>query len=208
MKLTIARALASLAPLLFLASVSRTAHAEEDHPPPHAPAFTIGGQLGLGYWTESGPFGTDTAIGQGLALGYSAGLRASFEILPWLAIDGRGTLMHDQGHPVAGGGAMTTVGGFGALRFTAPFPWIRPYALLGGGGYHHAASGEGTTLVSGSVPAFVTGLGVLAAACPHLDVGVEYTYSFLVGETLSTNDDIDGGDPSQLDFFVQYRLDL
>jgi hypothetical protein len=170
--------------------------------------LSFGLQGGLTYFAESGPFGTDTGIGQALAPGYNLGLRASFELYPWLAVDARGLLLHNDGNAYVAFGSFTTYGGFGAARFTLPVPHVRPYALLGFGGYRLAASGAQTQLVSDSVGSFVAGLGAVVPTGRGFEVGVEYLFNYLVGETLSINPNADGGDPGTLSLFAQYRLPL
>jgi hypothetical protein len=169
---------------------------------------SVGVAAGLAYWTENGPLGTDTSIGRGLALGYTLALRGSFEILPWLAFDARARLLHNDGNDLVQNGSFTTVGAFGAARFTLPLDRIRPYALLGLGEYSMTASGAGTLLVNGTVPAAEFGLGAIVDAGRGFEVGVEYSYSHLLGETLSNSPAAPGGDPSALSLFAQYRFGL
>jgi opacity protein-like surface antigen len=176
-------------------------------------AFSFGVEGGITYFTENTPFGTDSGIGLGLAPGYNLGLRASFEIFPWLALDARGLVMHNDGNAFVNYGSVTTTGGIGAVRFTLPVRYIRPYALLGLGGYNLSASTGGSTtehtlLVNDSMLAFEFGLGAVVPTGNGFEVGVEWLYSHLNNETLSTNPNADGGDPSTLSFFVQYRLPL
>ena len=171
-------------------------------------ALSFGVQGGLAFFTESGPFGTDTGIGLALAPGYNLGLRASFEILPWLAVDARGQLMHNDGNAFVNYGSITTLGGLGALRFTLPLDYVKPYVLAGFGGYHVAASGANTMLTSDSVSAFEVGIGAAIPTGRNFEVGVEYLYNHLNSETLSNNMNADGGDPTTLSVFVQYRLPI
>jgi hypothetical protein len=176
-------------------------------------AASFGLQGGLAYFTENTPFGTDSNIGQGLAPGYNAGLRASFEFLPWLALDARGLVLRNDGNPLVNYGSLTTTGGLGAARFTIPLAHIQPYALLGFGGYHIGASTNGpgarqTQLLNDDVSAFEVGLGAVVPTGYGVEVGVEWLYSHLNNENLSTNPNADGGDPSTLSFYVQYRVSL
>jgi hypothetical protein len=176
-------------------------------------AASFGLQAGLAYFTESTPFGTDSNIGQGLAPGYSVGLRASFEFLPWLALDARGLVLRNDGNPFVNYGSLTTTGGIGAARFSLPLVHIQPYALLGFGGYHIGASTNGpgtghTQLLNDNVSAFEVGLGVVIPTGYRVEVGAEWLYSHLNNENLSTNPNADGGDPSTLSLYVQYRLSL
>jgi opacity protein-like surface antigen len=176
-------------------------------------AVSFGLQGGIAYFTESGPFGTDSNIGLGLAPGYSLGVRASFEFFRWLALDARGSVFHNDGNAFVSYGSVTTTGGMGAVRFTLPVPHVRPYALVGFGGYHMGTSSGGPTsaqtqLVNDTVSAFEVGLGAVVPTGRGVEVGVEWLYSHLNNEMLSTNLNADGGDPSSLSFFVQYRLPL
>ncbi len=176
-------------------------------------ALDVGIQAGVGYFTEKTPFGSDSNIGQALALGYSFGVRASFEFLPWLALDARGVALRNDGNPYVNYGSTTTIGGLGAVRFTLPVPHIRPYALLGVGGFHLDVQGNGATapktlLLDDTVSAFEFGLGAVVPTGRNVEVGVEWLYSHLNGEMLSSNPNADGGDPSTLSFFLQYRLPL
>jgi opacity protein-like surface antigen len=171
-------------------------------------AFVFGLQGGITYFTEATPFGTDMGIGKALVPGYNLALRASIEFFPWLAFDLRGRLMNDLGNAAVQFGSLTTLGVMGAARLTLPLPHVSPYVLLGFGDYHLSASGAQTLLVSDSDTAFEVGLGAIIPTGRGFEVGVEYSYSHLNGETLSTNMNADGGDPSTLDIFVQYRLPL
>jgi Outer membrane protein beta-barrel domain len=174
-------ALLSLTALLGMVPRHAYAESESAEAAPAKPfAVSLGAQAGIAYFTESGPFGTDSNIGLGLAPGYSLGVRASFEFFRWLALDARASLLHNDGNAFVSYGSVTTTGGMGAVRLTLPVPHIRPYALIGFGGYHMGG----------------------------VEVGVEWLYSHLNNETLSTNINADGGDPSSLSFFVQYRLPL
>jgi opacity protein-like surface antigen len=173
---------------------------------PFGVSLGIGG--GVAYFTETSPFGTDTSIGRALSLGYTLSLRASIEFLSWLALDVRGRVLHNDGNDFVKNGAITTWGGLGAVRLTLPLPRIRPYVLVGAGGYSINASGNGTLLVNDTVAAVEFGLGAIVDAGRGVEVGLEYTYSHLLGETLSTNPNADGGDPSSLSLFAQYRFNL
>jgi len=177
--------------------------AEPMRPKPFATSFGLQG--GLAYFTENTPFGTDSNIGQGLAPG--------FEFLPWLALDARGLVLRNDGNPFVNYGSLTTTGGIGAARFTLPLAHIQPYALLGFGGYHIGASTNGsgapqTQLLNDNVSAFEVGLGAVVPTGYGVEVGVEWLYSHLNNENLSTNPNADGGDPSTLSLYVQYRLSL
>jgi opacity protein-like surface antigen len=204
-----------------LAAVTAVSSASAQTPPPPPPpepveaapdpsrfGLTLGVEGGYAYFTENTPFGTDIAIGRALSLGYELGVRGSFELLPWLAVDLRGRVLHNDGNDLVHGGSLETVGGLAAARFTLPLPHIRPYALVGAGVYGMTASGAGTQLVSGTVPALELGLGATVPTGRNVEVGVEWTYNHLSGETLSTNPTADGGDPSTLSLFVQYRFRL
>jgi hypothetical protein len=176
-------------------------------------ALSAGVQGGIAYFTENTPFGTDSNIGQGLAPGYNLGLRASFEFFSWLAFDARGLLLRNDGNPLVQFGSTTTSGGLGAVRFTAPLPHIHPYALVGFGGYHLGASSGGPTsketlLLDDTVWAIESGLGAVVPTGYGVEVGVEWLYSHLHNETLATAPTANGGDPSTLSVFVQYRLPL
>ncbi len=214
--------LSAVALLPLVVCLPRAAHAQDTDPvlgtpavdqpaPERKPfAFSFGVAAGIDYFTESTPFGTDTGVGLALAPGYNVGLRSSFEFLPWLALDARGMLLHNDGNAYVNYGSLTALGGLGAARFTLPTRHIRPYALVGFGGYHFAASGAGSELVSGTFSAIEFGLGATVPVGHNIEVGVEYLYSHLNSETLSTHtmNGADGGDPSTLSFFVQYRLPL
>ena len=211
-RLTVA-VLTAAALTLFASREAEAQSVSADTRPDSRFALDVGIQAGVGYFTESGPFGTDSNIGLGLALGYSFGVRASFEFLPWLALDVRGVALRNDGNAFVHYGSMTTIGGLGAARFTLPLPHIRPYALLGFGGFHAEAQGGGPTsaqtqLVDDTVSAFVVGLGAVVPTGRGVEVGVEWLYSHLNNEMLSTNPNADGGDPSTLSFFLQYRLPL
>jgi hypothetical protein len=176
-------------------------------------ALSVGVQGGITYFTENTPFGTDSSIGQGLAPGYNLGVRASFEFFSWLALDARGLLFQNDGNPLVNFGKTTTGGGLGAVRFTLPVPHIHPYALVGLGGYHMGASSGGPTsketlLLDDTVWAIESGLGAAVPTGYGVEVGVEWLYSHLHNEMLSTVPTANGGDPSSLSVFVQYRLPL
>jgi hypothetical protein len=176
-------------------------------------AFTLGGQGGIAYFTERTPFGTDSNIGQGLAPGFNLGLRASFSFFSWLALDARALLLRNEGNAFVNYGSTTTAGGLGAVRFTLPVPHVQPYALVGAGGYHMGVAtgggtAKGTLLVDDAVSAVELGLGAIVPTGYGVQVGVEWLYSHLNDEFLSTNPSANGGDPSTLSFFVQYRLPL
>jgi Outer membrane protein beta-barrel domain len=203
-----------LTAVAFMILSSRSAHAQSSNGEKGLPfAADFGVQAGVGYFTESGPFGTDSNIGLGLALGYSLGVRASFEFLPWLALDVRGITLHNDGNAYVNYGSTSTIGGLGAVRFTLPVAHIRPYALLGFGAFHMEAQSGGPTaapteLVNDTVSAFEFGLGAVVPTGRGVEVGVEWLYSHLNNEMLATNPNADGGDPSTLSFFLQYRLPL
>jgi opacity protein-like surface antigen len=201
---------------LVVTSVSGSARAQSVAPDtkrsfPFSADFGV--QAGVGYFTEGTPFGTDSNIGSALALGYSLGVRASFEFLPWLALDLRGITLHNDGNASVNYGSISTVGGLGAVRFTLPVPHIRPYALLGFGGFHIEAQGGGPTsaqtqLLNDTVSAFEAGLGAVVPTGRGVEVGVEWLYSHINNELLATNPNANGGDPSTLSFFVQLHLPL
>ena len=178
--------------------------------PPKKKRFALVGgvQGGLQYYTEGSFLGTNEGVAHGLAPGYHFGLRASFEFFSWLALDGRFSVLHDGGTPTAGGGSATSVGGLAAVRFTAPLPHVRPYALIGYGSYHQSVSGAGTLLIPDTSGAYEFGLGATIPTGRNIEVGLEYKYTHLNGEVLSRNPDIEGGDPSTLSLFVQYRLPI
>jgi len=196
------------------------AHAEGESASPSAASptklsFALSGGVegGIAYFTENTPFGTDSNIGQGLAPGYNLGLRASFEFFSWLAFDARGLLLRNDGNPLVNFGSTTTSGGLGAVRFTLPVPHIHPYALVGFGGYHMGASSGGPTsketlLLDDTVWAIESGLGAVVPTGYGVEVGVEWLYSHLHNEMLATVPTANGGDPSTLSVFVQYRLPL
>jgi hypothetical protein len=207
-----------VATALALGTGNARAEGENGTPSTASPtklSFAVSGGLqgGIAYFTEDTPFGTDTNIGQGLAPGYNLGLRASFEFFSWLALDARGLLLQNDGNPLVNFGKTTTGGGLGAVRFTLPVPHIHPYALVGLGGYHMGASSGGPTsketlLLDDTVWAIEFGLGAVVPTGYGVEVGVEWLYSHLNNETLSTVPTADGGDPSTLSVFVQYRLPL
>jgi hypothetical protein len=194
------------------------ADGESGSPSPASPtklsfALSAGIQGGIAYFTEDTPFGTDTNIGQGLAPGYNLGLRASFEFFSWLALDARGLLLQNDGNPLVNFGKTTTSGGLGAVRFTLPVPHVHPYTLVGLGGYQLGASSGGptskeTSLLDDTVLAIEFGLGAVVPTGYGVEVGVEWLYSHLHNEMLSTVPTANGGDPSTLSVFVQYRLPL
>jgi hypothetical protein len=154
------------------------------------------------------PFGTAKGIGRALSAGPNIGLRASLEIKPWFAVDARGIFTNNEGNDYVGLGSLTTVGGFGAARFTAPFEYVRPYAFLGVGGFSVTASGTSTQLTGGTYSAYVGRVGALVPLNRVIDVGAELSYIHLNGETLSTNENADGGDPVNLSLVAQYRFEL
>jgi hypothetical protein len=199
---------------LTLGTASADSEGPDSDPTPNKPfAVSAGLQGGLAYFTEHTPFGTDSNVGLGLAPGYSLGLRASFEFFSWLALDARGLVMRNDGNTFLNYGSTTTAGGLGAVRFTAPLRHVRPYALIGFGGYHMGASSGGPTskptmLVDDSVSSFEAGLGAVVPTGYGVEVGVEWLYSHLNNELLSTNPSANGGDPSTVSVFVQYRLPL
>jgi len=205
----------ALATVLLAGGSARAAEGDcdtdADRPLSRPFAVSFGLEGGLAYFSENTPFGTDTNIGLGLAPGYNVGLRASFEFLPWLALDARGLVMRNDGNTFVDEGSLTTTGGLGAARFTLPLRHIRPYALVGFGGYHMSASSDAarqTQLVNDSVSAFEVGLGAVVPTGYGIEVGVEWLYSHLNDENLSTNPNADGGDPSTLSVYAQYRLPL
>jgi opacity protein-like surface antigen len=170
--------------------------------------ISLGVQGGLTYFTEGGPTGSNKGVGKALHDGPNTGIRASFEIFSWLAIDGRFVVTSNDGNALVGQGSLATVGGFSALRVTLPFRYVRPYLFGGYGGYRIAASGANTLLVSSSVSAYAFGLGAVVPVTPQIQVGFEAFYSHLNGETLSRNPDADGGDPDSFSLFAQYRFGL
>jgi hypothetical protein len=187
----------------------------QPQPSPWRPSFALSFGLGGGiaYFTENTPFGTDTNIGRGTAPGYNVGLRASFEFFSWLAFDVRGLVFRNDGNPFVDYGTMTTSGGLGAIRLTLPMPHIHPYALVGFGGFHMGTSSGGSTtqqtmLLNDTVWAIESGLGAVVPTGYGVEVGVEWLYNHLNNEMLSTNPAADGGDPSTLSVFVQYRLPM
>jgi len=170
--------------------------------------LTLGLQGGLTYWTEGGPQGVNQGIGKALKVGPNGGLRASFEIFTWLAIDGRFVVTSNEGNALVNGGSLSTVGGFAAVRFTLPFRYVRPYLFGGYGGYRLAASRATTLLISSSVSSYAFGLGAIVPVTHGFQVGFEAFYSQINGETLSTNPAADGGDPNSFSLFAQYRFGL
>ncbi len=171
-------------------------------------ALSFGGEVGPAYYTEGGPWGTGKGIGRALSSGVHLGLRASLEVLPWLAFDVRGVLTNNEGNDLVNSGSFLAVGGFGAARLSLPFWRIRPYLLLGYGAYSLNASGASTDLVSSTVSAYQVGLGALIPVSRHVDVGVEYLYTQYNNEILSKDDKAGGGDPNALSVFAQYRFQL
>ncbi len=170
-------------------------------------AFTLGVQAGITYFTEGTPFETGSGVGRSLAAGPNLGIRASFEIFSWLAIDGRATFSNNHGNDSVRSGALSTLGGFGAVRFTLPLPVVRPYVFGGFGGHAIFASGKRTLLLPGDVAAPEAGIGVLVALRKNIDIGLEYEYSHYLGEVLSTAPNgEDGGDPNNWSVFAQYRF--
>ncbi len=227
---------AALTATIATVTHARPAHAEEATPPveqpahaqgPTAPvepashaeqrsygrdpsrlALSFGGEVGPAYYTEGGPWGTGKGIGRALSSGVHLGVRASIEVLPWLAFDARGVLTNNEGNDLVNSGSFLAVGGFGAARLSLPFWRIRPYLLLGYGGYSLNASGKSTLLVSSSVSAYQVGAGALIPMSRHVDVGVEYLYTQYNGEVLTKGDAAGGGDPNALSVFAQYRFQL
>jgi len=171
-------------------------------------ALTVGGQGGMTYYAEGTPFGAAKGIGRALAAGPNVGIRGSLEIKPWFAIDARGIFTNNEGNDYVGLGSLTTVGGFGAARFTAPFTYVRPYAFIGAGAFSVMAAGTSTQLTGGTYSAYVGGVGALVPVNRVIDVGAEFSYVHLNGETLSTNENADGGDPVNLSLVAQYRFEL
>ena len=171
-------------------------------------ALSFGGEVGPAWHTEGGPWGTGKGIGRALSSGVHLGLRASIEVLPWLAFDARGVVTNNEGNDLVNSGSFLAVGGFGAARLSLPFWRIRPYLLLGYGGYSLNASGKSTLLVSSSVSAYQVGAGALIPVSRHVDVGVEYLYTQYNGELLTKDDVAGGGDPNALSVFAQYRFQL
>ena len=169
-------------------------------------SFGLGG--GLTFWTESSPFGTNTAIGTALPPGYNLQLRTSFEFLPWLALDLRGLNTHNAGNSIVQGGKITGWGGLAAARFTLPLKHIKPYALVGFGRHHYNASGADTLLLSGSYNAIEAGVGAIVPLDNNFEVGFEWLYNHLINETISSNPKADGGDPTTMSLFVQYHLPI
>ena len=175
-------------------------------PQPKKHAFSIGGYGGLTYWAESGPFGTANGIGPALVPGFNAGIRASVEILRWLAVDGRVVVMRNVGNELVRGGNVVTFGGFVAGRFTIPLKIINPYALVGVGGFRQFMKGATTDLLPGTYFAPVIGLGAAFHVGHNIDVGTEWTFNLFLNETLAKNEKYAGGDPGTISFFMQYRL--
>lgn len=173
---------------------------------PKRHAFSVGGFAGITYWAEAGPFGTSNSVGLALVPGFNAGIRASLEVLPWLAIDGRTMVMRNAGNALVNGGSVTTFGGFVAARFIVPLKIINPYALVGVGGYRLFVKGSQTDLLEGTYFAPVIGLGAAFHVGHDVDVGAEWAYHLFINETLAKNEKYAGGDPSTISFFVQYRL--
>jgi len=187
------------------ASVEATP-ADDSRRPGHALSF--GAEAGPTYWTEKGPIGTANSVGLALVPGYHVGVRTNFEVLPWLALGTRGLVMRNVGNASVSGGSVTTLGGFVTARFMLPLEHIHPYALIGFGGYHLFASGAQTQLLSGTYTAFEPGLGAAVPVGRRFEVGVEYFFNVLLAEKLSSNPKFNGGDPSTISFFLQYRLPL
>ena len=171
-------------------------------------AITVGGQGGVTYFAEGSPFGTAKGIGRALTAGPHLGIRGSLELTRWFAIDARGMFTNNEGNDFVGLGSLTTVGGFGAARFTAPLRYIRPYLFAGVGAYDISAAGTSTQLIGGTYSAIVAGVGALVPVNRVVDVGAEFGFNYLIGEQLSTNDRADGGDPCNFSIVAQYRFEL
>lgn len=118
-------------------------------------------------------------------------------------------LLRSEGNALVNYGG-TTSAGVGAVRFALAVPGIEPYALVGVGGHQVGASSGGGPVTKGTLLLDDTvcevGLGALVPTGYGGQVGVERLHSHLNGEWFSANQSANGGDPSTLSVFLEYRL--
>jgi hypothetical protein len=196
-------ALASI--ILVVSGASRNAAAEESEEQAPGPILKLGGEVGLAYWCEHGPWGPNNGVGHALNPGFDGALRGSLELRRWFAIDARLYLGYASAKSeVAGQAGFLTVGGFAGARFTLPLELLHPYVVVGPGVYHVAVTGSGpTSLFGATAPGIAGGVGVEIPLPGKVSVGAEYIFHYQIGENYSNNADIAGGDPVTLNAFAQ-----
>ena len=173
--------------------------------PPRRAVVKLGGDLGLLYWSEGGPWGPDKGIGHAMNPGFNTAVRASVEVTRWFAVDGRFHVgFASAKKKVAGNAGFLTIGGFVGPRFTLPFKAARPYLVVGPGVYDIILTGSGPTQLYGTTAWAITGgLGLEIPVTRRFSFGAEYLFHRLGGEKFSNNSDIEGGDPVTLNAFAQ-----
>ena len=188
-----------------LVALPRAAAADEPSEQPRGPVVKLGGDLGLLYWSEGGPWGPNTGIGHAMHPGFNGAARASVELTRWFAVDGRFHVgFASAKSDVAGNAGFLTIGGFVGARFTLPFEAVRPYLIVGPGLYGTILTGSGPTQLYGATNWAITGgLGVEIPVTRRVSVGAEYLFHRLGDEKFSNNSDIATGDPVTLNAFAQ-----
>lgn len=179
---------------------------------PHLEFALDGGGAGF---NESGPFGFNTSIGHVTSAGPSWGARVGADLLPWLGVDAHYIGMNNQVHgaavSTAGGTGLLTTGATLEVRFIAPLPYVQPYAIVGGGVYHTALTGNdaaqaNSQLYSGTSWGMPLGVGLNVPIQDGVSVGAEAVYHRLFGESYSNNTDFDGGDITTFNAVVRAKL--
>jgi hypothetical protein len=201
--------LCAIACIVAVLATSRGARAQEAPPEPaRGPIFKLGGEAGLLYWCEHGPWGPNNGVGHAMNPGFDAAFRASLELQRWFAIDARLYLAYASAKSdVAGNAGFLTVGGFAGVRFTLPLEGVHPYVVFGPGVYGTSVTGSGPTpLYGATAPAIAGGLGVEIPVSGRVSVGAEYLFHYQIGEKYSDDPNIEGGDPVTLNVFAQVAL--
>ena len=178
------------------------------------PRLAIDIEGGFASFTEGGPFGFHDGVGSATSTGPSWGARVGVELLPWLAIDAHYLgIYNPAGDGVSHNGSvgLLTSAAIAELRLTVPTRFVQPYAFTGIGSYNMSLVGsrearEGSLLYGNSQPGVPFGLGLAIPVTHSVTVGFETSYNFLIGESFSKVDFIEGGDPVVANAVVRARF--
>ena len=178
------------------------------------PRLTWGGELGMGAWVEDGPFGFGNGTGAATSAGPAWGVRVGVDVLPFLGFEARYQGMYNEGNAsVRSGGyvSLLTNSGSVVMRLIAPIPFVRPY-LFGGVGLYDtrvlgsASARQASSLTDSFEWGIPMGVGVDVPLGRRVSIGVEGAFHLLMGESLSTREEFEGGDPVTLSAIVRGHL--
>jgi hypothetical protein len=176
----------------------------------NGPELEVGVAAGLSAMNESGPLGFQNGVGSVMNPGPAWSILAGVEVFPWLALEARYLGMYDSARSsVSSSGGFLASAGTAVVRFTAPLPYVHPYAFGGIGYYDVGFSGPSDSVLHSSSQAGIPmGIGIDVPLNYHLSFGAEASYNFQLGESYSdvTVNGIDGGDITRFDLVLRARL--